>query len=87
MGASIYTRTGKEKSPKMISIDTWAHDLNNKNLLLHLLHPGRKQSYLERRAMLGEFKDRFAITFGDFKKGKRGSTPWLKNFKLGQELD
>ena len=87
MGASIYTRTGKMKTPKLISIDTWAHDLSNKNLMLHLLHPGKKQEYLERRAMLGEFRDRFGVTFGDFKKGKRGTTPWLKNFKLGQELD
>ena len=77
MGACIYTRTGKIKPLKVMNYDSWAHDLDNEDLLARLLCPRKNDEYLLKRALLGEFKERFGISFWDFQRGKPSKNRWL----------
>lgn len=57
---SIYNSKGKVKSLAKIRAESWAHDLTNTNLNLHLRSKRIKEnSKLERRALIKEYHARF----------------------------
>lgn len=65
---SLYDKNGNEKPREVYKAEVWARDLYKENLLLHLEHPGKKQTKIERKALLKEFRQRFGFSFSEYKR-------------------
>jgi hypothetical protein len=65
---SIYNLNGTMKAHRQYQAEMWAYDLYPSMLMLHLEHPGPKQSTYERAALLKEFRRRKGISFTEWKK-------------------